>query len=292
MIKKIFFTSHLLLFSLLFLFCIIISSSATDAGTTNAKKQGLSTQKLGEFAQSDILFYDPSDCISGSSSGGNVSVCDANLPAETIEILDNANIKEKAEENMERYKYAEEKTGLAWQVLAALHFREGGMGSSQSILNGEELYGHTNVDGQWVSADPNEDAENAAKHFIENAEAIYDKDVVNDKSMDSLGYGFLAYNRGYMYKCNGDISYKESPYVMNFYDEDHIRMKWISADSTLCDGSQINDVAGYTNEAVGALAVLAYLCGEGLSGSTNTSSASSTSTSVSTTTSSSNSNSS
>lgn len=233
----------------------------------------LEEDQLNIFAQNDILFYDPDEC---KESSGSLSVCGTNLPSETIEMLENANVKENAEKNMERYKYAEKETGLSWQIVAALHFREGGMGSDQSILNGEELYDHTNVDGQHVSADANEDAKNAAKHFIDMAKSVYNKDVLNDQSMDSLGYGFLAYNRGSMYKCNGDISYKKSPYVMNFYDDDHMHMTWISADSLDCSGNSLNSVAGQKNEQVGALAVLAYLCGEGLD-STSTSPASTSS---------------
>lgn len=58
--------------SLIFLFTIIL----TTANFTNAasQEQGLSESQLGEFAQNDILFYNPGECISTSSGlcGNNI----------------------------------------------------------------------------------------------------------------------------------------------------------------------------------------------------------------------------
>lgn len=215
------------------------------------------------FSQNDILFYDPDECIDEDDDGdGNVDVCDANLPKETKKMLDNEKIKKKAKTNIERYKYAEKKTGLPWQVVAVLHYNEANMASDRSITNGEPLTDHTNVDGVKVSSDANKDAENAANIFINNAKSHYNIDIVKDKSEENYGWAFLAYNRGSMYKCHGNKSYKESPYVMNFYDDDHKRMKWVSgADDTDCQGNVINGVGGKVSERPGALALLAYLCG-------------------------------
>ena len=52
-------------------------------------------------------------------------------------------------------------------------------------------------------------------------------------------------------------------------------MTWISADSLDCNGNSLNSVAGKKNEQVGALAVLAYLCGEENSSSSSSSKTSS-----------------
>ena len=182
-------------------------------------------------------------------------------PAETIKKLERAGVKEKAEQNIERYQYAEEKTGLPWQVVAALHFREGGMDAKKSITNGETLSNHINSDGVLVSSDPNQDAVNAAEIFIRNLKNVYDIDIISDPSPENYAWGFLSYNRGSMYKCNGNISYDKSPYVMNFYDSDHMNMSWINADSKNCRGETLNNVAGKKNDQVGALVVLSYLCG-------------------------------
>lgn len=222
----------------------------------------LNSEDEASFAQNDILFYDPDECVDGDDAGGNIDVCDASLPKDTKKMLDNENIKKKAEENIERYKYAEKKTGLPWQVVAVLHYNEANMASDRSITNGEPLTDHTNVDGVKVSSDANKDAENAANIFINNAKTHYNIDIIANKSEENYGWAFLAYNRGGMYKCHGNRSYKESPYVMNFYDDDHKRMKWISgADDTDCQGNILNGVGGSVSERPGALALLAYLCG-------------------------------
>lgn len=213
------------------------------------------------FSQNNITFYDPSECDDVGGNSGSLSICDTNLPEETIKMLEAANIKSLAEANMERYKYAEEKTGLPWQVLAALHFREGSMDSGKSISNGQPLGNYVNIDGIQVYSDPNQDAEAAAQHFIDNVKSHYNIDVIADPSSENYAWGFLAYNRGAMYKCNGNVSYDKSPYVMNFYDDSHMSMSWIDADSLDCKGNRLNGVAGKVNKQLGALAVMAYLCG-------------------------------
>lgn len=188
---------------------------------------------------------------------GNSNLQAAALPAETTQYLDSDNVKGKAEANMERYKYAEQKTKLPWQILASLHYREGGMGSNQSISNGEELYDHVNVDGIHVSADPNQDALDAANHFIDNTKSIYGVDVIAEPTLENYALGFLAYNRGSMYKAAG-ASWQESPYVMNGYDSNHMHMHWIHADSWF-GNQQLNSIEGKVDGNPGALAVLAYL---------------------------------
>lgn len=236
---------------------------------------GVNATKVNEseFSQNDILFWAPgNDC---EPSSGSVEVCGANLPAETIKKLENEKVKEKAQKNMARYKYAEEKTGVPWQIMATIHYREGGMDPNKSLSNGEELTDHVNKDGIRISADANKDAENAANHLIAAAKSVYGVDVVNDKSMDGLGKAFLAYNRWSMYKC-ANVPYQKSPYVMNFYDSSHMGMTWLHQDAyDECNGVQKNDHEGEKDTQVGALAVLAYLCGDGSSTSSSSSSGSS-----------------
>ncbi|MBO4812571.1 hypothetical protein J5491_00235 [Candidatus Saccharibacteria bacterium] len=216
-------------------------------------------------AQNNVLFYDGDECNDGDSTGdsGVVDVCDQEILKEAKEMLDNEDIRKKAKANLERYKYAEEKTGLPWQVLAVLHYNEASMASDQSITNGESLTDHTNVDGVKISSDPNEDAVIAANLFIENAKTFYDIDIVKNKSEENYGWAFLAYNRGGLYKCHGNVSYKKSPYVMNYYDSEHKDMKWIAGvDDTTCEGASLdNGVGGQVSKRPGALTVMAYLCG-------------------------------
>lgn len=243
----------------IFAFLSLAIANSVSAKTDENAGMDEEQKRYSEYANTGIKFYD--GCLSSGNSYGNISVCSADLPEETVERLENEGVREKAEENYERYKYAEDQTGVPWQVLATLHYMEAGMGSNQSISNGEELYDHVNVDGIHVSSNANEDAKQAAEHFIEMAKYVYDVNVLEDKSVDAYGKAFLAYNRGGMYQCNGNVPYTESPYVMNFYDEDHKNMTFSHADAFLCDGSRINDTDGYTWSHIGALATLAYLCG-------------------------------
>ena len=59
-----------------------------------------------KFEQNNIIFYTPT-CTTGGAS-----ICTASLPSSTIKTLEDAGVKQTAEKNMERYKYAEEKTGI------------------------------------------------------------------------------------------------------------------------------------------------------------------------------------
>lgn len=243
-----------------------LSLSAILSQGVLAKMETDDTKGIDETAwsQNDIYFYQQCPM---SEYDGSISVCGTNLPEETIKKLENAGIKDKAEQNMDRYQYAQNETGIPWQVIAALHYREGSMNSDQSITNGEKLYDHVNSDGVRVSSDANEDAKKAADLIISKGKSVYNVDITQDQSIESLGKAFLAYNRGYMYtsKCgNGDIPYTESPYVMNYFDEDHMGMTWLHADSW-CNSDKLNSVEGDKNEQIGALAVLAYLCGDEVS---------------------------
>ncbi len=226
-------------------------------------KSSLTPDDEAMFSQNNILFYEPCSTDDGSSNSSNASICNANLPAETLKRLESENIKQKAEQNMERYKYASDQTGVMWQVIAALHYREGGMSPDQSILNGEKLYDHINVDGKRISSNANEDAKNAAEHLISAGKSVYNVDITKNQSKDALAKAFLAYNRGNMYtsKCGEDVPYTSSPYVMNYYDSQHMEMTWIHADS-YCGSTRINGVEGSKNTQLGALVILSYLCGD------------------------------
>lgn len=211
----------------------------------------LDEENLDMYSQNNILFYDPD----GNSCTGNVSVCNASLPEETIKQLESAGVKEKAESNMERYKYAEEKSGVPWQAIAALHFKEAGMDPNRSVSNGDKLYDHVNVDGIHVVADPNEDAANGAEHLKDMAKMVYGIDVNSASTVDEWGQAFLAYNRGFIYK-NAGVDWKESPYPMNGFDNEHaFPMQRPPIENTApmyLTGKDYN---------IGALAVFAYLCG-------------------------------
>lgn len=219
--------------------------------------QALSQERLNMFSQNNILFYDPT-C---TDAGTDVSVCNANLPSATVQSLESNGVKEKAEQNIERYKYAEEQTGIPWQAIAALHYREAGMASDRSISNGQRLTSdgscYTNVDGLQICGDPNQDAKEAAEHLIEMAKWVYGVELSANSTVDEWGQAFLAYNRGVIYKRAG-VDWKESPYPMNGFDDAHalwMQRPWIENTAPMyLTGKDLN---------VGALAVFAYLCGSG-----------------------------
>jgi murein DD-endopeptidase MepM/ murein hydrolase activator NlpD len=189
--------------------------------------------------------------ILGAASSCTSSLISSDLPRETTEYLEGRDVLELAEQNQERYLYAQEQTGVPWQVMAALHYREAGMNPASSISNGAPLGSGENVDGVVVVSDPNEDAANMARKFTQLALSVYNVDVVGnvgEMTLDNWGDAFLAYNRGSLYKRYG-VSYTQSPYVMNGFDSNHMDMSWTTADT----------VSGVDGNKAGALTVLAYL---------------------------------
>lgn len=251
---------HLQIPRLTVIFCLIssfwlISSSASaiDEDTANF------------YAQNNILFYE------GCKDGQSLEICSTSFPEETLKFLEENNVLAKTEENIERYRYAEEQTGIPWAAIAALHWREANMASDSSISNGEKLTSngscYTNSDGIKICGDPNEDAVAAAKHLIGNAKETYGIELTASSSFEDWANAFLAYNRGSMYKVAG-ATYDQSPYVMNGFDENHMHMQWIHADSWY-GNKRYNSVEGKADgDLVGAMTVFAYLCGSNTSSST------------------------
>lgn len=196
--------------------------------------------------------------VSGANACSTTNF-DNKLPQATIEYLDKRNVQELAKQNQERYQYAQKETGVPWQVMAALHYREAGMNPLSSISNGAPLGSGVNVDGVNVVSSANEDAANMARLFKRLAQWVYKIDVtgnLDEMTVDDWGQALLSYNRGFLYRNHG-VSYTQSPYVMNGYDDDHMNMRWTSADT----------VRGTDGNKAGALAVLEYLGGVSALGS-------------------------
>lgn len=213
------------------------------------------------FSRNDILFYTLEDIACQPVSSVNDTSVVANLPQETIDYLTERNVKQLAEDNMERYAYAEEQTSVPWQAIAALHYREAGMASNRSIFNGALLGSGVNVDGQVVVTDPNDDAQRAANHFIGLAKNVYDIDITKGSlGIEEWGSAFLAYNRGALYKKSGN-TYLDSPYVMNGYDAEHMDMNWVGG---AADPGSSTRGGGKDGNKAGALAVMEYLGGVAL----------------------------
>lgn len=242
--------------------------------STPANAQALTNKcDTAFYSSNDILFYDPCDTACSPTSTTSVTVGgNTSLPPETVTYLDGRGVKDLATQNKARYEYAQTKTGLPWQAVAALHYREAGMSPTQSIYNGAVLGSGVNVDGQVVVADANEDAANAANHFIKMAKGVYGIDLsapAEQITTEQWGNAFLAYNRGYLYKQNGK-TYDQSPYVMNGLDSSHMNMAWVGKPADPANSTSAGVVDG--NKA-GALAVLSYLGGAKLASSCSTSGA-------------------
>ncbi len=158
------------------------------------------------------------------------------------------------------YEYGAQKTGIKWQYLAALHYREANNRPGTSIFAGEPL-GGPNPDGATgTGSTPNDNAVAAANHFIEMAKSVYGVDPRKDQSFEDLQKAFLAYNRGFIYKW-GNVAPDKSPYVMSGYDDAHaLPMSW----PVLPPASQYTELPG-SDARLGAMAIVAGL-GAGASG--------------------------
>ncbi len=271
MVNRIRTNKFLLRSSSLLLIVILLSSSI--ASVVSALSNDPSTSLDEQFYKdNDIFYYDPrATCSTSTSTSDTTSVSvnvSGDLPAETLSRLKSGNVLAKVQANMLRYAAAQSATGLPWQILAALHYREGGLNPTSSIADGEPLKNGLSVDGVRMSSDPNQDAILAAQHFIGNVKGVYGVNIKTDQSLDAIANGFLAYNRGSMYKSAG-ATWQQSPYVANYLDDQHIGMSWIHADSYF-GSKKLNNVEGKKDGNVGALAVYKYLGGK-MNGNTSAS---------------------
>ena len=186
------------------------------------------------------------------------------LSAEAIQKIEEAGVKEKAEKNKDAYQKGADAQGIPWQALAAIHWREARMDPNSSIADGEPLGTGTSVDGAAIGSTLGEDAVIAAGNLVSMAKSVYNITLSSSSSLEDFANAFLAYNRGYMYKCH-NATYDQSPYVMNMYDNNHMNMTWIDADSYNCEGNRLNNVSGGTDSNIGALAIFVYLTSNGSS---------------------------
>ena len=213
------------------------------------------------YSQNDILFYNP--CSEACSADSTTSVVVGNasgIPLTTVDYLDGLGVQAKADgpENKNRYMYAESQTGLKWQVLAALHYREAGMVENASIVDGSPLGSGQNEDGVTIVSDPNQDAVVAAELFITLAKKIYgiDPSIYGDTmTIEQWGSAFLAYDTGLLYKQRGK-TYDLSPYVMNGFDEQHLGMAWLGSPF---DRDEDRTAGTKDRDRAGALSVMVYL---------------------------------
>ncbi len=134
------------------------------------------------------------------------------LPASTQDFL-KAQLP-KVEALKGTYQEIEKQTGVPWQLMAALHYREGMNNPGQSMMAGEPI-GSVNPDqGEVIGSTLLANGVQAAEHFKAMAKDVYGIDIRADMSRHEIAEAFLAYNRGHKYERVG-IEAERSPYVSN-----------------------------------------------------------------------------
>jgi hypothetical protein len=193
----------------------------------------------------DTVWYKPGATqISSSSdcSTGVISVA-GGLPNDVVSSINKL---------QSVYQQAAQATGVPWQLLAAVHYREAGNSPNQDLQAGNPIGGPYNAfSGDYTTyGHPKtleESAEIAAKHLIASAnggivnkpinvdapdpEAI--KDVLFSYNGRAEAYAQQAATLGFDPKTQ---PYEGSPYVMNNFDQVHRNMKIITHDFGGLDG--------------------------------------------------------
>lgn len=238
---------------------LVVFVSSIISIATPVKNEASATCEYDEtfYQSNDIMNYN--ECAISTCATSGVTLGDVSDIAK--QKAEAAGIKEKAEANMDIYEYAAEATGVPWQIVAALHYREGGMNREVSIADGSPLTSGQSADGLVIYSDAKEDAADKIGHFLRMAQGVYSLNIdsVSSWGVDDWGNAFLAYNRGSMYKSVGQ-SYTLSPYVMNYIDDEHANMAWTEADSYY-NGKKYNNLydSSQKDANIGALAVANYL---------------------------------
>lgn len=180
------------------------------------------------------------------------------LPSEVVKRLENENVLGRVNNQIGRYKHAEKATGVPWQIMAAIHYREGGVSPNKSLLDGSPLDAGISMDGLKINPNAKRDAEAAANHLKSNAKNIYgiNLDKIDELPEEDIANAILTYNRGSMYK-SAQISATKSPYINNFRDGK--AMGWTAGD-VYYKGKRMNKLEiGSKDGNVGAFVIIAYL---------------------------------
>lgn len=125
---------------------------------------------------------------------------------------------DQVEKNYPVYKAAEDKTGVNWKIIAALHYRESSLGLDPNAKGNEFQFDGANR--KFATGDFQKDAIHAGKIIQEKLrkaglEALSEGGFAGEKVQEAL----FRYN-GTLYK-----EAEKSPYVMNQFDETHENMR-------------------------------------------------------------------
>lgn len=147
--------------------------------------------------------------------------------------------------NLSVYQQAEAATGVAWQALAGIHFREGGMNPNQSLVGGRKI-GQVEPDvpksecsgGRSGPGIPYPASGGCAFRSLLDT-AIYAGNHLKKKVSGDLSsstqytIALTRYNGGGNRNCGRGVPYQgpcpppagtDDPYVMNHYDSPHDNM--------------------------------------------------------------------
>jgi hypothetical protein len=185
-------------------------------------------------------FYDP-DVV--TSNCGATPVVAGNLPASVLSAINAL----KGD-----YIAASEKTGVPWQLIAAVHYRESNNSPNADLQAGNPIGGpYTRFSSTYaVYGYPKtmtESAEFAARFLIEKSKVgVVNKPInVPNPDAEAIKDTLFSYNgRAQVYADQAaqlgfdpvKQPYEGSPYVMNNYDEVHKNMKIITRDFGPLDG--------------------------------------------------------
>lgn len=185
-------------------------------------------------------FYDPDVVVSNC---GATPVTAGNLPSKLLSGI-NALKNE--------YIAASEKTGVPWQIIAAVHYRESNNSPNADLQAGNPIGGpYTNFSSTYSTygypKNMAESAEFAARFLIEKSKVGIVNKPINVPNPDAEAIKDTLYSYNGRAKAYADQAaqlgfdsakqpYEGSPYVMNNYDEVHKNMKIITRDFGSLDG--------------------------------------------------------
>lgn len=203
----------------------------------------------GFYSDLQTPFYDPEASDSSSCSGGS-SPGEGSLSSGVMDAINS---------NKDAYQQAAQVTGVPWQLLAAIHFREANNNPGQDMQAGNPFggpYKQSSTDYGIYGYPKNmeQSAEIAAKHLIAVSQSGVVKKPINVSSPDAEAikdtlYSYNGRAGAYAQQAadlgfNSDTQpYEGSPYVMNNYDQVHENMKIITRDNGPLDGVDTRDGA-------------------------------------------------
>lgn len=199
-----------------FLLCasILLLSQATPALAYDWEAAYKAAKNTSEF-------YDPVDICGASPSSSSLSGANTG-PVAAVDGLSAEAVK-RINDLVPTYTQAATQTGVPWQVIASLDYRENNNDPLRSMLGGEPL-GQRAVDSNNT---PQTKLESILMGItiLKGKQPIYGVDPTQPMNALQLKQAFITYNRGSSYKDNG-LAPDDSPYVMNNFDEAHKDMSW------------------------------------------------------------------